>query len=83
MILSNNISVGYVRVLNNDVSIIVDPQFHGGGIGTKALKLLESEAKKLKIKKLVGRVMVHNEKSAKIFENNGYKMLMYWYEKKL
>lgn len=79
----DNTKVGYVRILNNDVSIIVDPQFHDEGIGTKTLKLLEKEAKKEKIEKLIGRIMVHNKKSARIFENNGYKLLMYWYEKKL
>ena len=83
IILLDNIKIGYVRILNNDVSIMVDPQYHGKNIGTKALKLLEGEAKKLKIKKLIGRVMLYNKKSAKIFEKNGYKLLMYWYEKKL
>lgn len=83
IILFNNARVGYVRVLNNDVSIMIDSRFHGKGIGTKALKLLEKEAKKLKIKKLVGRVMLRNRKSATIFKKNNYKLLMYWYEKKI
>jgi len=35
------------------------------------------------MKKLVGRVMIDNEKSKKIFLNNEYDLKMYWYEKKL
>lgn len=83
IILLDNTRVGYIRILNNDVSIMIDPKFHGKGIGTKALKLLEKEAKKVKIKKLVGRVMLRNRKSTMIFKKNNYKLLMYWYEKKL
>ena len=78
-----NTNVGYLRILNNDVSIIIDTKYHNKRIGTKALRLLENEAKKLRIKKLVGRVMIHNKSSARIFERNGYKLIMYWYEKKI
>ncbi len=74
-------NVGYVRILNEDISIMIDLEFIGKGLGTKALKLTEIEAKKNGIKKLVGRVMIDNEKSKKIFEKNNYKLLMYWYEK--
>ena len=76
-------NAGYVRVLDNDVSIMVEHKFHGKGIGTQALKLLEKEAKKSGIRKLVGRVMIDNEKSKQIFLNNDYKLLMYWFEKKI
>jgi len=75
--------VGYLRILNSDVSIIIDRAYHEKGIGTKALRLLEKEAKKIGIKKLVGKVMVHNKNSEKIFVKNDYKLLMYWYEKVL
>lgn len=76
-------NAGYVRVLDSDVSIMVEHKFHGKGIGTQALKLLEKEAKKSGIRKLVGRVMIDNEKSKQIFLNNDYKLLMYWFEKKI
>ena len=76
-------NAGYVRVLDNDVSIMIEHKFHGKGIGTQALKLLEKEAKKSGIQKLVGRVMIDNEKSKQIFLNNDYKLLMYWFEKKI
>ena len=37
--------VGYIRILDNDVSIIIDEKFHNRDIGSKSLKLLETEAK--------------------------------------
>jgi len=76
-------NIGYIRVLDNDVSIMIEKKYHGRGMGTIALTFLEKEAKKFGIKKLVGRVMIDNEKSKKIFLNNEYKLKMYWYEKKL
>lgn len=75
--------VGYVRILDNDVSIMLDPTFKNKGIGSIALKKLEIEAKKLGITKLIGRVMVHNKSSKKIFQKNNYELKMYWLEKKL
>ena len=76
-------NIGYIRILDNDVSIMIEKKYHGMGIGTIAITILEQEAKKLGINKLVGRVMVDNEKSQKIFLKNKYKLKMYWYEKKL
>ena len=73
--------VGYVRILDNDISIMIKPDFHGKGIGTDAIKLVEVEAKKLEIKYLVGKMMISNNKSEKIFVNNKFKLKMYWYEK--
>ena len=81
IICDNSKDVGYIRIFNEDISIMVSPYFHGKGIGTKALELVETEAKKNGIKKLVGRVKISNESSKKIFEQNGYDLLMYWYEK--
>ncbi len=76
---SNN--VGYLRILDNDVSIMLDDKFRNKGIGTTALGLMEIEAKKMGISKLVGKVMVHNKSSKKIFKKNNYKFKMYWFEK--
>ncbi len=76
-----NSNAGYVRILENDISIMLNNKFQNKGIGTSALKLIEKEAKLLGIKKLVGRVMVHNVQSKKIFEKNNYTLLMYWLEK--
>ena len=76
-----NVNAGYIRILENDVSIMIDDKFQNKGIGTAALNLVEKEAKLLGIKKLVGRIMVHNNQSKKIFEKNNYNLLMYWLEK--
>lgn len=73
--------VGYVRILNNDVSIMIQKKYHGKGIGVNTLSLIEIEAKKLGIKKLVGRIMIDNISSKRIFEKNNYKLKMYWLEK--
>ena len=73
--------VGYIRILDNDISIIIDKKYQDRGIGSQALELIESKAKKLRIKKLIGRIMITNKNSKKIFEKNGYKLLMYWLEK--
>ena len=83
IICSDRENVGYIRILNSDVSIILDEKYHGKGIGTKAIKLLEKEAKALGIKKLVGKMMIENKKSEKIFLNNDFKLKMYWYEKRI
>lgn len=73
--------VGYIRILDNDVSIMLDKKSHSKGIGTQAIKLVESEAENLGINKLIGRVMIHNKSSEKIFVKNNFKLKMYWYEK--
>jgi RimJ/RimL family protein N-acetyltransferase len=75
--------VGYVRILDNDVSIMISKEYNSKGIGTKALRLVEREARRLGMKKLVGRIMIHNKASQRIFVKNSYKLLMYWYEKQL
>jgi len=75
--------VGYIRILDNDVGIIIDEKFHNKEIGSKSLQLLNIEAKRLGIRKLIGRVMCDNKPSEKIFQKNNYKLKMYWYEKYL
>ena len=73
--------VGYVRILDYDIGIIVDQKFGNKGIATKGLQLVEIEAKKLGIKKLVAMIDIENKSSIKIFEKNNYKFKMYLYEK--
>ena len=75
--------VGYIRILDNDVSIMIDEKFHNMDIGSKSLKILEIEAKSLGITKLVGRVMYENKSSKKIFQKNNYKLKMHWFEKEI
>lgn len=81
IICEDALNLGYVRILDNDISIMVDKKFQNKGISTKALKLVEIEARKLGLKKLIGRIMIHNKSSKKIFLKNNYKLLMYWLEK--
>lgn len=73
--------VGYIRILDGDISIMIQKKRSNKGIGTKALRLMEKEAKKVGITKLIGRVMTFNKNSQKIFEKNDYKLHMFWYEK--
>ena len=83
IIWKNTTKIGYIRILNNDVGIAIDNKYHGKGYGANALLLVEKEAKKMGLTKLVGRVMIHNESSKKIFLNNDYKLKLYLYEKDL
>ena len=80
---SNNEKIGYVRILDNDIGIMIKKDFHNKGIATIALQLAEEKAKSLGIDKLIALVKIDNESSKKIFENNDFKLHMYWYEKEI
>ena len=56
---SEKIDVGYIRILDEDVSIMVEEKFHNKGVGTIMLKLLENEARSFKIKKMT-RIEITN-----------------------
>ena len=62
---------------------MVSKEFQSKGMGNMILKLLEIEAKKLKITKLIGLIRIDNYASKKIFEKNNYKLKLYWFEKQL
>lgn len=83
MIETDNETIGYVRILDNDIGIIIKKEHQGKGMATKALKLAENEARKLGIKKLVALVKHGNDSSKKIFLNNNYDLKMYWLEKEI
>jgi len=74
-------NVGYVRILDGDVSIMIEQSFHNKGIGTRALKQLENEAKSLGLKKLIARIKIDNKNSESIFKKNGYRLNMNLFEK--
>ena len=76
-----NETAGYVRILDNDVGIIIDNKFQNKGIATNALKLVEKTALDLGINKLVALVKVENKNSKKLFKQNNFNLKMYWYEK--
>ena len=75
--------VGYVRILDGDVNIMVKEIFQEKGMGTDMLDLLEKKAKVLGIKKLKAKVISGNESSKQIFLKNEYKLKMYFFEKEV
>jgi len=75
--------VGYIRILDHDIGIIISSENQKKGIGDKVLKLIEIEARNLGLKKLIGKIMIHNKSSEKIFLKNNYQLKMFWYEKNL
>ena len=79
-ILDNDI-VGYIRILNSEINILVVKEFQNQGVGSTMLKLLEDKARELNIKKLKGSVRIDNIKSKKLFEKNGYNRVAYLFEK--
>ena len=75
--------VGYIRILDQDINIMVEKRFQTKGIGTIMLKLVEKNAIKIGIKKLKAVVMAGNESSKKIFIKNNYKLRYQSFEKEL
>jgi len=76
-------SIGYIRILDQDINIMVEKKFQTKGIGTIMLNLVEKEARGLGIKKLKAKVLIGNDSSKKIFEKNNYKLKMYLFEKEI
>lgn len=64
--------VGYVRILDLDVGIMIHEEFQKKGIATIALSLVEKKAVELGLSKLIARIDKDNLSSKKIFEKNGY-----------
>lgn len=83
MITLNGEIVGYLRLLNFDVGIMLKKDFQNKGIASYALGLVEKEAKLLGISKLIAKVQVENIGSRKIFEKNNYNIEFFWLEKNL
>ena len=76
-------NVGYIRLLKDDVSIIVDQKFQNKGIGTKMLELMEKEARKIGLKKIKALVRKNNFSSEKIFLKNNYNVTTLMFEKEI
>lgn len=83
MITCDDEKVGYIRILNNDVGIMIRKDYQNKGIASQALALIEKEAKKFGIKKLIALIKVGNESSKNIFLKNKYEFKMYWLEKNI
>ena len=81
-IMDNNV-VGYIRILDLEINILVVKEYQSRGIGTKMLQLLEDEARKLNIKKIRGSVRADNLSSKHLFQKNNYHLKTYWFEKSL
>ncbi len=83
MITFNDEIVGYVRLLDLDVGIMLKKDFQNKGIASYALELVEKESKLLGMSKLLAKIHVDNISSRKIFEKNNYKIKFYLLEKDL
>lgn len=81
-IMDNNV-VGYIRILDSEINILVVKEYQNRGIGTKILQLLEDEARKLNMKKICGSVRADNLSSKQLFQKNNYHLKTYWFEKSL
>ena len=75
--------VGYIRILDQDINIMVEKEFQSKGIGTVMLNLVEKKALSLGIKKLKAIVIAGNESSKKIFIKNNFKLIMHSFEKEI
>ena len=74
IICDNSDDVGYVRILDNDVSIMIKPSHHGKGIGTMVLShLLKYGFKKLHLHRISAEVIEYNENSIHLFEKSKFK----------
>ena len=80
---SDGLPIGYMRILDHDINIMVDKKFQNKGVGTTMLKLVEEKAKKLGLKKLEARVLIENQNSLKLFQKNNFQIKMNQLEKKL
>ena len=80
---NDSLPIGYIRILDHDINIMVDKKFQNKGVGTTMLKLVEEKAKKLGLKKLEARVLIENQNSLKLFQKNNFQIKMNQLEKKL
>ena len=83
MIILGNDIVGYVRIKENDIGIMIGKKYQNQGIGTIGLNLAEQKARDLGIKKLVALIQEDNISSQQSFKKNDYKLKMLWFEKYL
>lgn len=74
-------NIGYVRIKDNDVGIMIKKEYQNKGFATLALKLVEEKARELGLKKLIALVKPVNLGSKKIFLKNNFQEKLHWLEK--
>ena len=74
-------NIGYVRIKDNDVGIMIKKEYQNQGFATLALKLVEEKARELGLKKLIALVKPANIGSKKIFLKNDFQEKLHWLEK--
>ena len=74
-------NIGYVRINDNDVGIMIKKEFQNKGFATIALQLAVEKARKLGIKKLIALVKPENIGSKEVFLKNDFKEKLHWLEK--
>jgi len=83
IIIHQSQNIGYVRIKDYDIGIMIQKEYQNKGFATLALKLVEEKARELGIKKLIALVKPENLGSKKIFLKNDYEEKMHWLEKVL
>ena len=71
----NNIPTGYIRIINNDIGLIVDKNYRRKGIALFMVK----EVMKLN-PKAFAKIKIWNKKSIELFKKAGFKLSNYIYE---
>ena len=74
-------NIGYIRIKDYDVGIMIKKEFQNKGFATIALQLVVEKARELGIKKLIALVKPENLGSKKIFLKNDFKEKLQWLEK--
>ena len=74
--LDNNIPIGYIGIIDNDIRIATHPDYQGLGVGSFML----NESMK-KNPQACAKVKIENKASLGLFEKNGFKRKYYLLEK--
>jgi len=61
-----------------EITIYLQPQLHGKGIGKQTLQFLETQAKKTSIKNLLGVICAENTASIALFAKSGYEKVAHF-----
>lgn len=67
-------TIGHCKIVGNEIGLMIDEKFRGKGYGSKIMKLIFKEAKKLGINRLESNVRCDNKISAIMSENSGLEL---------